>query len=149
MNYCVHSVMYSYYALRAMGYKPPRFISMIITSMQLTQMIVGCTINLWAYDYLKAVNPSACHISPINIKLSIAMYFSYFVLFARFFYVTYLSANARKGKPTTTFKIQRDHQQQQQRSTLSSHQLDGLLAGKITPATISNTNSVNNKLKNQ
>lgn len=111
--------------------------------MQLTQMIVGCTINLWAYDYLKAVNPSACHISPINIKLSIAMYFSYFVLFARFFYVTYLSPNARKGKrTTTTYKTQID---QQQRSTL----LDGHLAGKTTQATISNTNSVNNKLKNQ
>lgn len=136
MNYCVHSVMYSYYALRAMGYKPPRFIPMIITSMQLTQMIVGCTINLWAYDYLKAVNPSACHISPINVKLSIAMYFSYFVLFARFFYVTYLSPNARKGKrPTTTFKTQHDQQPQ--------------LDGKTTRANISNTNSINNKLKNQ
>lgn len=115
--------------------------------MQLTQMIVGCTINLWAYDYLKAVNPSACHISPINIKLSIAMYFSYFVLFARFFYVTYLSPNARKGKRTTsTYKIQSD---QQQRSTLSAHQLDGYSAGKTMGATILNTNSVNNKLKNQ
>lgn len=93
--------MYSYYALRAMGYKPPRFIPMVITSLQLTQMIVGCTINLWAYDYLQSVQnsqSSSCHISPINIKLSIAMYFSYFVLFARFFYVTYLSPNARKGK---------------------------------------------------
>lgn len=98
MNYCVHSVMYSYYALRAMGYKPPRFIAMVITSMQLTQMIVGCAINIWANDYLKTSNHSACHISEINIKLSIAMYFSYFVLFARFFYITYLSANARKGK---------------------------------------------------
>lgn len=98
MNYCVHSVMYSYYALRAMGYKPPRFIPMVITSMQLTQMIVGCTINLWAYDYLQTYNTSSCHISPINIKLSIAMYASYFVLFARFFYATYLSPNARKGK---------------------------------------------------
>lgn len=98
MNYCVHSVMYSYYALRAMGYKPPRFIAMVITSMQLTQMIVGCAINIWANDYLKTTNHSACHISEINIKLSIAMYFSYFVLFARFFYITYLSANARKGK---------------------------------------------------
>lgn len=34
----------------------------------------------------------------MNIKLSIAMYFSYFVLFARFFYKTYLSTTARKGK---------------------------------------------------
>lgn len=98
MNYCVHSVMYSYYALRAMRYKPPRFISMVITSMQLTQMIVGCTINLWANDYLKSAHSSPCHISPLNIKLSIAMYFSYFVLFAHFFYSTYLSPNARKGK---------------------------------------------------
>lgn len=101
MNYCVHSVMYSYYALRAMGYKPPRFIPMVITSLQLTQMIVGCAINFWAYDYVQSVqnsNSSTCHISTINIKLSLAMYFSYFVLFARFFYVTYLSPNARKGK---------------------------------------------------
>lgn len=104
MNYCVHSVMYSYYALRAMGYKPPRFIPMVITSLQLTQMIVGCAINFWAYDYVQSVqnnHNSVCHISPINIKLSLAMYFSYFVLFARFFYVTYLSPNARKGKRST------------------------------------------------
>lgn len=109
MNYCVHSVMYSYYALRAMGYKPPRFIPMVITSMQLTQMIVGCTINLWAYDYLQTMHPSACNISPINIKLSIAMYFSYFVLFARFFYVTYLSPNARKGKQAFNGKDRSSH----------------------------------------
>lgn len=109
MNYCVHSVMYSYYALRAMGYKPPRFIPMVITSMQLTQMIVGCTINLWAYDYLQTMHPSSCNISPINIKLSIAMYFSYFVLFARFFYVTYLSPNARKGKQAFGGKDRSSH----------------------------------------
>lgn len=98
MNYCVHSVMYSYYALRAMRFSPPRSIAMLITSMQLTQMIVGCAINLWAHDFLTSGGRSACQISPINIKLSIAMYFSYFVLFARFFYKTYLSNNARKGK---------------------------------------------------
>lgn len=97
MNYCVHSVMYSYYALRAMGYRPHRFIPMLITSMQLTQMVVGCTINFWAYEYLQN-GQSTCNISLINIKLSTAMYFSYCVLFARFFYVTYLSPNARKGK---------------------------------------------------
>jgi len=98
MNYCVHSVMYSYFALRAMRYRTPRFISMLITSLQLTQMIVGCYINLWAYDYLKTAPRSSCQISQLNIQLSIAMYFSYFVLFARFFYTTYLATNARKGK---------------------------------------------------
>ncbi|KAJ6644500.1 Elongation of very long chain fatty acids protein 6 [Pseudolycoriella hygida] len=98
MNYFVHSIMYSYYALRAMRFKPPRVISMIITSLQLTQMVVGCAINIWAHDFLKTSGRSGCQISPINIKLSIAMYFSYFVLFARFFYKTYLTSNARKGK---------------------------------------------------
>lgn len=101
--------MYSYYALRAMGYKPPRFIPMVITSMQLTQMIVGCMVNLWAYDYLQT-KPGRCNISLINIKLSTAMYFSYCVLFAKFFYATYLSANARKGKQTCQ-KTVRENQQ--------------------------------------
>lgn len=102
MNYCVHSVMYSYYALKAARFNPPRFIPMIITSLQLTQMIVGCAINIWAHGFLKNVGHSSCNISPMNIKLSIAMYFSYFVLFARFFHKTYLSTNARKGKRVAT-----------------------------------------------
>lgn len=102
MNYCVHAIMYSYYALRAMKFSPPRFISMIITSLQLTQMIIGCAINVWANDYLKTAGPNSCNISPINIKLSIAMYFSYFVLFARFFYKAYLSNSAKKSKRITS-----------------------------------------------
>lgn len=97
MNYCVHSLMYSYYALRAMRFNPPRFIPMLITTLQLTQMVVGCAINVWAHSFIQTPGRS-CNISAMNIKLSIAMYFSYFVLFAQFFYGTYLSANARKGK---------------------------------------------------
>uniref|UniRef100_A0A2M4CSC8 Elongation of very long chain fatty acids protein n=1 Tax=Anopheles darlingi TaxID=43151 RepID=A0A2M4CSC8_ANODA len=98
MNYCVHSVMYSYYALRALNFKPPRSIAMLITTLQLTQMVVGCAINIWAHGFLQTAGKNSCNISEMNIKLSIAMYFSYFVLFARFFYKTYLSTNARKGK---------------------------------------------------
>lgn len=93
MNYCVHAVMYSYYALRSMGYSPPRFFAMFITTLQLLQMVIGCAINIWAYNILKHAE---CHISAINVRLSIAMYFSYFVLFARFFYKAYLSGNSRK-----------------------------------------------------
>lgn len=98
MNYNVHSLMYTYYALRALRYSPPRFISMVITALQLSQMVVGCAINIWAHGFLQQAGHAACNISPTNIKLSIAMYASYFILFARFFYKTYLSSNARKGK---------------------------------------------------
>lgn len=95
MNYCVHAVMYSYYALRSMGYSPPKAFAMVITALQLTQMIIGCAINIWAHNLLK-YGQSECHISSINIKLSIAMYFSYFVLFARFFYKAYMSPDRRR-----------------------------------------------------
>lgn len=102
MNYCVHSLMYTYYALRALKFHPPRFISMVITALQLTQMVVGCAINVWAHGFLQQASHAACNISPTNIKLSIAMYASYFILFARFFHLTYLSTNARKGKKHAT-----------------------------------------------
>lgn len=97
MNYCVHSIMYSYYALRSMGYQPWKNIAMLITSCQLTQMIVGCAVNIWAAQYLQE-GKQECHISWFNIKLSLAMYFSYFVLFARFFYKAYVSPNRGKGR---------------------------------------------------
>ena len=50
MNYVVHSAMYSYYALKAMRYRVPQFVSMVITTAQLVQMVVGCAVNLWAYQ---------------------------------------------------------------------------------------------------
>ncbi|XP_065212407.1 very long chain fatty acid elongase 6-like isoform X1 [Planococcus citri] len=98
MNYCVHSLMYSYYALRAMGFFPPRFIMMLITSLQITQMVIGCLVNYWSYVYL--TNNQACHITYLNIKLSTCMYFSYFVLFAQFFYKAYFSKSGKK-KPSS------------------------------------------------
>jgi elongation of very long chain fatty acids protein 6 len=88
--------MYSYYALVSMGKYPPKFLAMTITGLQLTQMVVGCAINVWAHNYTAAASHNSCHISQINIKLSMAMYFSYFVLFAQFFYKAYLSTKSGK-----------------------------------------------------
>lgn len=88
--------MYSYYALVSMGKYPPKMLAMTITVLQLTQMIVGCAINIWAHNYMESAPSHTCHISQINIKLSMAMYFSYFVLFAQFFYKAYLSPKPGK-----------------------------------------------------
>ncbi|XP_043274094.1 elongation of very long chain fatty acids protein 6 [Venturia canescens] len=103
MNYCVHSIMYSYYALRAMRYSPPKSISMVITMLQLTQMIVGCAINVWAFQYLSH-GQKECGISRVNIKFSLTMYFSYFVLFARFFYNAYISDSRGKWAKKSLFE---------------------------------------------
>ena len=97
INYFVHSIMYSYYALKAMRYSPPKAISMVITALQLTQMIVGCAINIWAYQYLES-GQTECHITRVNIKYSLTMYFSYFVLFARFFHKAYLGGSRSRDE---------------------------------------------------
>lgn len=99
MNFSVHSFMYSYYALKAMHYRVPRVIAMAITVAQLSQMVAGCAVNLWAYQLKQ--NGEACNVSEHNIKMSLLMYFSYFVLFARFFYKAYVDRRApRKGVDT-------------------------------------------------
>jgi hypothetical protein len=46
-------------------------------------------------------NGEACNVSEHNIKMSLLMYFSYFVLFARFFYKAYVDRRVqRKGVDT-------------------------------------------------
>ena len=52
MNYSIHTAMYAYYALRAMRFRVPKFVSMAITAAQLIQMVVGCTINTFAYQVI-------------------------------------------------------------------------------------------------
>lgn len=92
--------MYGYYALKSLGYSPSKHFAMLITSMQLGQMIIGCFVNVWAAQYLQD-GVLDCHVSTTNVKVSIAMYFSYFVLFARFFYKSYLNPdpNWKKRQP--------------------------------------------------
>ena len=88
MNYTVHSLMYSYYCLRALRYKVPPVINIVITTMQLMQMIIGVSINIWTYK-IKG-RGEFCQQSYENLKYSSIMYFTYFVLFAQFFYTTYM-----------------------------------------------------------
>jgi len=97
MNYIVHSVMYSYYACKALRWRVPRSIAMVITFMQISQMIVGLLVNAWTMQSKQ--NGLPCHVSDENIKASLLMYASYFVLFCKFFYDTYMSKmkNARSA----------------------------------------------------
>ena len=71
---------------------------MIITTLQLIQMVVGTLVNYWTYQMKE--DGLECQVSDTNIKLSLLMYISYFVLFARFFYNAYL-------KPKSSEKAQK------------------------------------------
>lgn len=95
MNFIVHSIMYTYYAFRALRYRVPKIIAMVITSLQLIQMIIGCAVNYMAFNYKQ--NGMQCGVSDTNLKLSLLMYCSYFVLFARFFYNAYVNKSDRKA----------------------------------------------------
>ena len=98
MNFTVHSLMYTYYAFRALRFvnnsdpmpvlaqfvprfRIPKYVAMVITTLQLVQMVVGCLVNYIAYTLKK--RGVECGVSNTNLKMSLLMYTSYFVLFAR------------------------------------------------------------------
>jgi len=91
MNFLCHSAMYSYYALKALRFRVPKGIAMVITSMQLLQMFVGCFVTYSAYSIKQS--GQSCHVSDTTLNLSIVMYASYAVLFARFFHNAYCAPN--------------------------------------------------------
>ena len=51
MNYCVHTIMYGYFALRAARIRLPSTCQQLITLLQLIQMIIGCIVNIAAAYY--------------------------------------------------------------------------------------------------
>merc|ERR1712080_75321 len=99
MNYFVHSLMYTYFALKAMRVRVPKAAAMGITSLQLIQMVVGCYINYIAFQFKESGRE--CSVSDSNLMYSSLMYTSYFVLFARFFYNAYLCKSERKAKASS------------------------------------------------
>jgi len=87
MNYFVHSLMYTYYGLRAAGVKLPRKLAMCVTLLQISQMIMGTYVNIYG---LRAINSvQGCDRRDKNIYLALAMYASYFYLFVDFFKKAY------------------------------------------------------------
>jgi len=114
VNIFVHSVMYTYYALRAAGVRIPKKIAVSITSIQIVQMVVGSVtmylVHLW-------MNDQDCRSNKTHIFMGTAMYLSYFVLFVDFFVKAYMkkrhSAAAASGKnisenAKTTEKLQHE-----------------------------------------
>lgn len=87
MNYMIHSFMYTYYTLMSIGFRMPKQISMLITTSQIGQMIMGVYVIYYAYARKSQGHP--CRITQDTALFGMTMYFSYFVLFALFFYNSY------------------------------------------------------------
>lgn len=86
MNYTVHSVMYTYYALKAFGVRINSTIASTVTSLQLIQMVFGlifCTFAL--------VFNSSCQTEQSVAALGLVIYVALLVLFANFYVKSYLT----------------------------------------------------------
>jgi hypothetical protein len=81
--------MYTYYAIRATGrWRIPRRISMIVTTLQTAQMLIGVCISICVYRLKMASIP--CQQSFDNLYLCFAIYATFALLFIKFFYTTYI-----------------------------------------------------------
>jgi len=89
LNLVVHSFMYSYYALKVLRIRIPRWVSISITSLQLVQMMLGVFVTIYAY-WAKSQNPDCC-VFDQAITIAATIYVSYFVLFLNFFIKVYVS----------------------------------------------------------
>lgn len=95
MNFLVHSLMYSYYALKALHVYIPQRVSITITTLQVVQMFFGVFINyqcLW----MKLVG------RPVDISYSVCLtgcvlYGLFAVMFIHFFVTRYVFAKLPKS----------------------------------------------------
>lgn len=74
MNYLAHSIMYSYYALTAYGKRPPKWVSMFVTTVQTLQMFAGVAVSTMVYKW--KVYDNIRYIF-INIKKRIKIWYTY------------------------------------------------------------------------
>jgi hypothetical protein len=58
VNSFVHTIMYGYYFLSEVGYRPPNFVAKLITIIQICQMIIGVASLLgYIYGWLSTGTP--------------------------------------------------------------------------------------------
>jgi len=91
MNYTVHAIMYTYYFLRACNVRVPKNVAMLITSLQILQMVVGVFVTMYLWTELG----TDCKIHRNNVLAATIMYSTYFFLFARFFVKAYITGGKR------------------------------------------------------
>ena len=85
MNYSVHAIMYGYYCLMALKMKPKWIPPVLITIAQLSQMVVGTSVQLFSM-YLYYTKGEATNLNLSNLVAGAIMYGSYFALFFQFFW---------------------------------------------------------------
>ena len=84
MNFTVHSVMYTYYALVTSGHRLPPILALSITTIQIIQMFTGLITEV-----LILYHPCSKSV-PLNL-FGITIYMIFLLLFCKFFIKKYLN----------------------------------------------------------
>lgn len=96
MNFGVHSIMYSYYLLKATGVKVPSIVAQAITALQLLQFFAGFMVTLGAATFY--MTGRLCHTNRDGSIAALVVYGSYFVLFVNFFRQRYCTKKTSSKK---------------------------------------------------
>lgn len=95
MNYFVHTLMYSYYFLRAIPVHVPSKVALFITALQISQMFCGLATNIYLF-YQKILMEEYCKAVPSNIYIGLIIYGSYAILFMNLFLARYICKGKKK-----------------------------------------------------
>lgn len=100
INLTVHTFMYGYYTLAAMGLRAPKHIAMIITLSQTMQMFICLMATSFALIVNDSCDSYGLHMKGTELSSIYVMIFTYLVyavLFTRLFYNLYIINNAKKA----------------------------------------------------
>lgn len=96
VNAFVHTFMYFYYFLSEIGHRPPEIVALLITIIQITQMVIGiASIVINAYVWYATGALCMCDYPQAMMIAGVAMYGSYLFLFLQFFWRRYISKPTR------------------------------------------------------
>ena len=96
MNFGVHSIMYSYYVLKAAGARVYSFVAQTITILQLVQFVAGFSVTLAATVFY--LSGRQIHTNRNELLAALFIYGSYFVLFLNFFNQRYCRRKTLRKK---------------------------------------------------
>ena len=96
MNFAIHSLMYTYYALKAIGISIPKRVSITITTLQVMQMFAGLYVNYQCLKFKLLGFP--VDISYSTATSSFTLYSIFAILFLNFFIRTYVLRPNLVGK---------------------------------------------------
>ncbi|CAL8113591.1 unnamed protein product [Orchesella dallaii] len=94
LNYGVHSLMYPYFGIRALGFRVPNFVAMTITITQVLQMAIAVFVNFYTYYIVES--GGFCMRHPTSLVWSTGVYASFFFLFVKFFIHRYFGKSKQE-----------------------------------------------------